>query len=228
MGWGKVLFIGGLALGAGVGLAALASGGAAATALPSAPPWISWPAQYRRRPKDPKRPSSALERAIYAAAGGDLVLARLLFALSRREAGFELRNRGQAHGDPTQPGAHQRYVNGYLRDKDKLIPGSSITWGQKFRPIDWGPYGALQLNPYYIWGIVVPASAPLTAAYDPDVIAQAAARVLRLWRSKTTSYERALYKYWNTEKGWLEDVVANYLDLGGARAEIADPPAAVA
>jgi len=201
----------------------------ASTVAPAPAGAIVWPSRWRTYSKNTKRPSAAFERAVHKASDGETILARLLFALARRESGFQLKIRGYAHGGTPPAGLsekqlrpYRRYAASYARYQDLRIPGSTITWGQKFKPEDWRPYGALQINPYAIWGIVVPASAPLSAAYDPDVIARAGARLLRQWLTEIGSYAKAIGTRWNGSPSWLGDVLANYQDLGGSLTDLAE------
>ena len=209
-------------------VALLAAGtAAAATRAPERLTTVSWPARWRVWPEFTKRPPPALERAIDAAAGNDLVLKRLLLALARRESRFNLRIRGYAHGGTPPAGLsakqlkpYQAYAASYARHRGQRIAGSATTWGQRFQPTDWRPYGALQINPVHIWGPIVPASAPLTAAYDADTIAKAGARLLRQWRAETGSYAAAVANRWNRSPSWATDVFTNYVDLGGQLSEL--------
>jgi len=165
----------------------------------------SWPASWKARP------SADLVREMKAAAREFEVPVLLLLAIAYVETGgtFKTQIRGKKHA-----GNNERFAESYRTRSDEMIPGSTITWGEKFAADDWRPYGALQVNPYHLWGVTLPAEAPLEAGYDIRANARAAAKVLRDAYATGGSWLAAIRRY-NAKSAFRTLVLRAYRTLGG-------------
>lgn len=166
-------------------------------------------------PADWKEPPAEIRKAVDEAAaeldpGNRVGLREILYGIGRRETQFTRSAVGKKHG-----GNNKTYAASYARNKDKVIPGSSMTWGQMFTAEQWRPYGFMQLNPYHLVGSGKPfkAGVPLAKLFDPRAQARAAGKLLLALYEKTGGdWPKAILLY-NGDKGYRRDVALNILDL---------------
>jgi hypothetical protein len=164
-----------------------------------------WPAEWRAIP------STELQGATKAAAEEYGVPILLLYAVMFVETGgtFKSKVRGKYHA-----GNSARFAKSYAVRRGQRIPGSSVRWGEKFRPEDYRPIGIMQVNPYHIWGVVLSASAPLEAGYEVLANMRAGARVLRVGFDSGGTWIKALRAY-NWKPAFRRAVLSVYRALGG-------------
>jgi len=72
----------------------------------------------------------------------------------------------------------------------------------------------MQVNPYHLWGVTLPAEAPLEAGFEVRANARAAAMVLRDAYVAKKSWLAAICRY-NAKPAFRELVLRRYRELGG-------------
>jgi hypothetical protein len=165
----------------------------------------SWPSSWKAVPSD------TITRETKAAAQEFGVPVLLLLALAYVETGgtFKTQIRGKKHAGNTE-----RFAVSYRTWRNRIIPGSTLTWGSKFTPSTWAPTGTWQLMPYHLWGVTVPGDAPLEAGFDARANVRAAAKVLRDARKTGGSWTAAIRAY-NYKPLFRVLVTRVYRALGG-------------
>jgi hypothetical protein len=161
-------------------------------------------------PADWKEPPAEIRVAIDEAAKEYGIPPEVLYSIGRRETQFTKLSVGKKHG-----GNNKTYANSYERNKDKKIPGSSMTWGEMFTAEQWRPYGFLQLNPYHLVGSGKPfkAGVVLTKLFDVRAQARAAAKLLvELLKKVDGDWAKAILLY-NGDSSYRRDVVLNIAAL---------------
>ena len=166
----------------------------------------SWPSSWKAVPSD------TITRETKAAAQEFGVPVLLLFALAYVETGgtFKTQIRGKKHAGNTE-----RFAKSYRVWRNRVIPGSTLTWGSKFTPSDWRPWSLMQVMPYHLWGVTVPADAPLDAGFDVRSNVRAAAKLLRDARKTGGSWLAAIKAY-NAKPLFRDLVLRVYRGLGGS------------
>lgn len=153
------------------------------------------------------KPTPAIVETVEQASEQFGVPKDLIYSVIRKESNFNPRLRGYKHA-----GNSETYRKSYEKYKDKVIPGSSMTWGQMFKPEDWRPYGLMQLNPYHLVGKAggVKAGVPLSKLFDPVPNIRIACAYLAALYTKHNNWETAL-KVYNGSTTYVKLVVA-YID----------------
>jgi hypothetical protein len=166
----------------------------------------SWPSSWKSVPSD------TITRETKAAAQEFGVPVLLLFALAYVETGgtFKTKIRGKKHAGNTE-----RFAKSYRTWRNRVIPGSTLTWGSKFTPQTWAPTGFMQAMPYHIWGVVISADAPLDDGFDVRTNVRAAAKLLRDARKVGGSWLAAIRAY-NAKPLFRDLVMRAYRGLGGS------------
>lgn len=161
-------------------------------------------------PADWKEPPAEIRKAIDEAAEEYGIQPEILYSIGRRETQFTKLSVGKKHG-----GNNETYRKSYERNRDKKIPGSSMTWGEMFTAEQWRPYGYLQLNPYHLVGSGKPfkAGVALTQLFDVRAQARAAAKLLvQLLKKTDGDWTRAILLF-NGDKSYRRDVALNIAAL---------------
>jgi hypothetical protein len=165
---------------------------------------------------EPSMAKPALPPADVQAAAKDVaaeyrVPLMLLYAILTVETGgtFKTKIRGRYHG-----GNDDTWRNSYRRYRAQTIRGSAIKWGDKFKLDDWRAYGIAQVHPVNLWGVVIPADAPLEAGLDTAANLRAGALVLRKGYDKGKTWIRAIGVY-NSKSAFRDKVLRVYRAFGG-------------
>ena len=195
-------------------LAALALLLVVALAQPGAAQLRSVPRFARVPSPCPGLPSAEIQAAAKAAADEYGVPLLLLYAVAWVESGYKLRTKYKHNATNSKV-----WRDSYNLRRNWKIPGSTITWGQKFRPEDWHPYGLMQVNPYGIWGATLAAGAPIEAGFELTSNMRAGARALRLHFDKGKTWIKALWGY-NAKVKYRNLVLDAYRALGGSLATL--------
>jgi lysophospholipase L1-like esterase len=155
---------------------------------PDAP---KWPTKWRK-------PTKEILAAVKAASVKHEVPEEVILAVIRKESNFDPKLRG-----------YRPLKASYARNKDHKIPGSSITWGDKFSEDDWRAISIMQVLPFNLFGVpgLLKASDPISAAFNVRTNIMAGARVLKILYDKYGNFEDAVWKY-NGSRQYQREVFA--------------------
>jgi soluble lytic murein transglycosylase-like protein len=139
------------------------------------------------------------------------VPAEILYGIMRKESAFKTKLVGykNATEDTTSPAYSPTFRTSYERNKDLRIPGSRITWGEKFTPEQWTALGICQLVPFNLVGkkYGVKAGAPWAALFDVRTQVMCAGDLLKTLFDKYGDWETAVLRY-NGARSYQREVLA--------------------
>jgi hypothetical protein len=163
----------------------------------------------------PALPPADVQAAAKDAAAEYRVPLIFLYAVLWVESRYEAKARGKLHG-----GNCKRFAESYATWKNRTVGDSSIRWRDLFPTADlWRPIGAAQVMPYHLWGVTLPANAPLADGFTLVANLRAGARVLRKGFDKSKSWIKALAVY-NAKEEFKRRVLNSYRGLGGSLAAL--------
>lgn len=150
-----------------------------------------WPPGWRR-------PTAAMIAAVAAASAKYDVPEDYIWAVIRKESNATAGLRG-----------YKALKASYARNKDIRIPGSKITWGEKFTEDEWRALGVCQVLPFNLFGVpgILKAADPISKAFDVRTNIMAGTRVLKILYDKYGTWADAVWKY-NGSKMYMREVLA--------------------
>jgi len=154
------------------------------------PGFPKWPIKWRK-------PTAEILAAVKEASVKYDVPEEIIFAVIRKESSFNPKVRGVV------------LKGSYARNKDIKIPGSSITWGEKFAEDEWRALGICQVVNFNLFGVrgLLKASDPISKAFDVRTNVMAGARVLKILYDKYGTWEESVWQY-NGSKKYQREVFA--------------------